>query len=758
MTVSETTRKVQADAHRKDGQAFTHTTPRARLRHDDSQIEFAAIESSPSRDQAPQVLTAHQEEVAARQKAEAVALFPDIRSDPLSQRAEQCPIERSRQLKSGYTTSPSSESSDNRSSRAGLVFSEFKRAHKQSANVDEVIEYEVGPSTPPLAAHSSDDEYMGSSPTPTAPSPVVIDPPSSPPLFEDTLDVNQVADAAHEDQESARSSEVPPTSHELEVSSELEEIEIPPKDNEPAAISFDHAEDPPPKASSLDTDTLLAAQLNQEVEAAPHLTAGFDVTPDLHREVVDAGSAESVAAAQASVSNEIELSSEEVFVDADSGLMLSDIAEPTGVINNPALHETHREKHQEKKAVVSDAESSLSHPIAKDDPLASTSFVADSVVFSEEPQKMARTSTQGEGPRRLYQDAMTNSAEPPSTPSTSGRSTRSAAKRKAAEESSAREIKKVKRESPLKRILSSLLPKFSQPEVEVTDRNNERISERHEASSDSDDDGMQDCIVVEPRPPVKQPLVSQEPLAPVGSTVSGKAATSTRGKRRRLVTAATSESEDQSSQPRKRRSSLSPIYGSQASRSASASRSEDAEEIPQPKRVKKGSRATTRSSAAVPASADGPVVAGTRRLSHVAIFSTPASKEQQRFDGREDFIGTLPISSHAQSRGDLEALADTSVQLSTAGATVLQAGSVGENTTALTSLRHATSSDEHIDATGTSSDRPKLKPKSILARLKQVLEDCKQMVLGSSQEEREFDDVLFEVRKEVHEAARRSHE
>lgn len=51
-------------------------------------------------------------------------------------------------------------------------------------------------------------------------------------------------------------------------------------------------------------------------------------------------------------------------------------------------------------------------------------------------------------------------------------------------------------------------------------------------------------------------------------------------------------------------------------------------------------------------------------------------------------------------------------------------------------------------------NRPKVKPRSILGRLKQLLSDCRQLVLGS-QEERELDDALFEVRKEVHEAGRR---
>lgn len=51
-------------------------------------------------------------------------------------------------------------------------------------------------------------------------------------------------------------------------------------------------------------------------------------------------------------------------------------------------------------------------------------------------------------------------------------------------------------------------------------------------------------------------------------------------------------------------------------------------------------------------------------------------------------------------------------------------------------------------------ERPILTPKSILRRLRDALTDFKGMILGS-QEEREFDDVLFELRKEVHEAGRR---
>lgn len=60
------------------------TTPKARLRHDDSQIQFAAIESSPLASEVPdsQMLTDRQREVRERQTLEAGVMFPDLRSTP----------------------------------------------------------------------------------------------------------------------------------------------------------------------------------------------------------------------------------------------------------------------------------------------------------------------------------------------------------------------------------------------------------------------------------------------------------------------------------------------------------------------------------------------------------------------------------------------------------------------------------------------------------------------------------------------------
>ncbi|MCJ1312641.1 hypothetical protein MMC25_006316 [Agyrium rufum] len=62
------------------------TTPRRRLRHEDSQIEFTAIDSSPrdTEAMASQLLTEHQREIRNRQRTEAEAMFPEIRSSPKS--------------------------------------------------------------------------------------------------------------------------------------------------------------------------------------------------------------------------------------------------------------------------------------------------------------------------------------------------------------------------------------------------------------------------------------------------------------------------------------------------------------------------------------------------------------------------------------------------------------------------------------------------------------------------------------------------
>merc|ERR1739841_49978 len=61
------------------------------------------------------------------------------------------------------------------------------------------------------------------------------------------------------------------------------------------------------------------------------------------------------------------------------------------------------------------------------------------------------------------------------------------------------------------------------------------------------------------------------------------------------------------------------------------------------------------------------------------------------------------------------------------------------------------------DDRSTAAERPIATPASIMGKLRDILGDLSKSFLGG-QEEREMDDVLFEIRQEVHEAARRGRE
>lgn len=122
--------------------------PTPKLRHDDSQIQFEAIDSSPIVDEAleSQLLTDRQREVKERQKVDA-AMFPDLRSSPRSRgtpSTPELPLHRS-------VSKPRSISSP------GIA--------RQT--------------TPTLILQAEEDDFVNSSPTPTRAN--TSEPPSSPP-------------------------------------------------------------------------------------------------------------------------------------------------------------------------------------------------------------------------------------------------------------------------------------------------------------------------------------------------------------------------------------------------------------------------------------------------------------------------------------------------------------------------------------------------------------------------------------------------
>ena len=152
------------------------TTPKARLRHDNSQIQFAAIESSPLRSEIveSQYLTDRQKEVKERQGREAAAMFPEIRSSPRS------------------TSGPTDYMLPK------LVF---------KSTQDLALPSGVGgDSSPTYLPDALMNAFLGSSPTPSSKRSsdrrYGDDPPSSPPFTSSNLQSYQLADAplAHEEQ------------------------------------------------------------------------------------------------------------------------------------------------------------------------------------------------------------------------------------------------------------------------------------------------------------------------------------------------------------------------------------------------------------------------------------------------------------------------------------------------------------------------------------------------------------------------------
>ena len=143
------------------------TTPKARLRHDDSQIQFAAIESSPLQPEPaePQHLTDRQKEVKERQGREAATMFPEIRSSP---RGASWPADHD------------------------LPKLTFKPTQYSAPN--SAIDKETSPTYLPEALL---DGFLGSSPTPSSKKSHdrrSDDPPSSPLLTSSHFQMDEVAD------------------------------------------------------------------------------------------------------------------------------------------------------------------------------------------------------------------------------------------------------------------------------------------------------------------------------------------------------------------------------------------------------------------------------------------------------------------------------------------------------------------------------------------------------------------------------------
>lgn len=150
---------------------LTKLTPTPKLRHNDSQINFAIIESSPSGPEGPdsQFLTTRQREVNERQHQEAAAMFPDLLSSPAPKSRDATTMPSRLNLKSDMT-----------------------------AKRDGVAEEVVSPTLPP--ANNMTTTFLGSSPTPWSSGKRFSGdgyddgPPSSPPVVPKAIQVPGTVD------------------------------------------------------------------------------------------------------------------------------------------------------------------------------------------------------------------------------------------------------------------------------------------------------------------------------------------------------------------------------------------------------------------------------------------------------------------------------------------------------------------------------------------------------------------------------------
>ncbi|KAF2766630.1 hypothetical protein EJ03DRAFT_376805 [Teratosphaeria nubilosa] len=138
---------------------------KARLRHDDSQVDFAPIESSPVSFDDSQMLTERQKETRTRQLA-AAHMFPELSSSP---------IVKPRNPSKGV--------------QKRLDF----HSDRTSADLEDNV---ATPTGPPEIGHPMSDD-MPSSPTPSSTkdadaAEIEIDPPSSPPRQEDANDADKL--------------------------------------------------------------------------------------------------------------------------------------------------------------------------------------------------------------------------------------------------------------------------------------------------------------------------------------------------------------------------------------------------------------------------------------------------------------------------------------------------------------------------------------------------------------------------------------
>ena len=276
--------------------------------------------------------------------------------------------------------------------------------------------------------------------------------------------------------------------------------------------------------------------------------------------------------------------------------------------------------------------------------------------------------------------------------------------------------KKQKSASPFKRFISKIWPASQQDDDDMEDEIVVASSQRSQSPSSPPARQNEPPAQSVEEPTTEVAAIKREVMAPPPKRRPG------RPRKSATPTPSLSQSIDEASQTRSLKRTASVL--SNASATEAEASSSFVKDTPAPSKSRKGRKGQTASQSSAASSAQQGSQTGhsTRRTATAVMVSPPGRESEATAKPTAD---EHDIDKETADEGDNIEVATPQKQSQNAGA-----------------------------ATDRVEERPKLTPRSILGRLRDALSDFVGMKVSTS-EAREFDDLLFEFRREVHEADRR---
>lgn len=659
-----------------------HPTPKTRLRHDDSQIQFAPIESSPLEETTvtSQILTDHQKEVKARQRNEAAHMFPDLSSSP--------------------------DWKSTAKARDALPRLDFSSDHARGMEAQE-----DGYATPTLLdTHDNTNGFMGSSPTPRAhekhgeealeknsgqddrenlvADAAAPDPPSSPPqMAEQQEQMDQGDEAAPfylagPDDTTVDVTTAADPSATIVVSAQVEAVH--------ETVADEEASDANAPENDMSDSRMPAAQLQQEEEAAD----GQD------------NRVEAVTS---------EVTADEPWKEADLAVVpSSEVLQSDAYVDAPT-----EPQHEEFVAAATDSSPiHLGESQETAEPSQSQSFEQSTTTGADDTSRVENS---------FIEPAAGDADDASVSAKSSQQSPRASRKRKRPSEIGYT-TKKQKQQSPFKRLFSRFIGQKDQP-------------------AEDDDEDIEDNITVASKSPqAAASSVAREDMEQAMS--SAAKALDVPPETAVLKTEAVDMAVDQTRLPPKR--------GRGRPRKPETPADSPSQPAAPERMLKR--RASAISNQSINDNQDADVGDETTIVTETPA---PAKAKRQCRSKAEMLTERSQLSTDELTAADVPRTSRRSAAAVLVPATrssalrIRASASQDKNAAAIQASPEKQLADEQ--AAASRQNRRIAKPKGILDRLRGVYAELKTTLLGS-QEEREFDDLLFAIRREVHEAGRRGRE